>query len=38
MNAALNNEKFEPLVKKFFSKSISLSDHKFASLHYAVWS
>lgn len=30
--------KYPELVKKYFAKSIPLSDHKFASLHYAVWS
>ena len=28
----------EELVKKYFSKCISLADHKFSALHYAVWS
>jgi Fe-S cluster assembly protein SufB len=26
------------LVKKYFAKSIPITDHKFAALHYAVWS
>ena len=30
--------KYPELVKKYFAKSIPLSDHKFAALHYAVWS
>ncbi|MFK7780175.1 MAG: Fe-S cluster assembly protein SufB [Candidatus Gracilibacteria bacterium] len=30
--------KYSELIKKYFSKSISVSDHKFAALHYAVWS
>jgi len=30
--------KYPELVKKYFSKCIPLSDHKFAALHYAVWS
>ena len=30
--------KYPDLIKKYFSKSIPLSDHKFAALHYAVWS
>jgi len=30
--------KYPELIKKYFSKSIPLSDHKFAALHYAVWS
>lgn len=38
MSHALCDPKLEPIVKKHFAKSIPLSDHKFASLHYAVWS
>jgi len=38
MSSALQNPKYEEIIKKYFSKSIPLSDHKFASLHYAVWS
>ena len=30
--------KYSEIVKKYFAKSIPLSDHKFAALHYAVWS
>lgn len=30
--------KYPELMKKYFAKCIPLSDHKFASLHYAVWS
>jgi len=30
--------KYPDLMKKYFAKSIPLSDHKFAALHYAVWS
>ncbi len=30
--------KYPELLKKYFSKSIPLNDHKFAALHYAVWS
>lgn len=30
--------KYPELIKKYFSKSIPLSDHKFSALHYAVWS
>lgn len=30
--------KYPELVKEHFSKSIPLADHKFAALHYAVWS
>lgn len=36
MNHALIHH--EELVKKYFSKCISLQDHKFSALHYAVWS
>ncbi len=36
MSIAVN--KYPELVKKYFSKCIPLSDHKFAALHYAVWS
>ena len=28
----------EELVKKYFAKCISVADHKFSALHYAVWS
>lgn len=38
MSSALQNPKYKEIIKKYFSKSIPLSDHKFASLHYAVWS
>jgi Fe-S cluster assembly protein SufB len=38
MNVALNDKKFEPIIKKYFNKSIPISDHKFSALHYAVWS
>ncbi len=30
--------KYPELIKKYFSKCIPLSDHKFSALHYAVWS
>lgn len=30
--------KYPDLIKKYFSKAIPITDHKFASLHYAVWS
>ncbi|MDQ7022872.1 MAG: Fe-S cluster assembly protein SufB [Candidatus Gracilibacteria bacterium] len=30
--------KYPELIKKYFAKSIPLADHKFAALHYAVWS
>jgi Fe-S cluster assembly protein SufB len=36
MSIAVN--KYPEIVKKYFSKCIPLSDHKFAALHYAVWS
>jgi Fe-S cluster assembly protein SufB len=29
---------YEEIIKKYFSKSIPLADHKFSALHYAVWS
>lgn len=38
MTHALQNPDYERIIKKYFSRSIPLSDHKFASLHYAVWS
>jgi len=34
----LRNPKFETILKKYFSKAIPIFDHKFAALHYAVWS
>lgn len=30
--------KYPELLKKYFSRCIPLSDHKFSALHYAVWS
>jgi len=36
MSIAIN--KYPEIIKKYFSKSIPLSDHKFSALHYAVWS
>ncbi len=30
--------KYPALMKKYFSKSIPIGDHKFVALHYAVWS
>jgi Fe-S cluster assembly protein SufB len=30
--------KYPDLVKRYFSKCIGINDHKFISLHYAVWS
>ena len=38
LSHALKEPKTEAIIKKYFSKSIPLTDHKFASLHYAVWS
>ncbi|MDD5769958.1 MAG: Fe-S cluster assembly protein SufB [Candidatus Gracilibacteria bacterium] len=38
MSHALQDEKLEPIIKKYFSHSIPLADHKFSALHYAVWS
>lgn len=35
---ALQNQKYEQIIKKFFSKAIPITDHKFSALHYAVWS
>jgi Fe-S cluster assembly protein SufB len=28
----------EDILRKYFSKCVPMSDHKFAALHYAVWS
>lgn len=38
MTHALQNQKYEIIIKKYFSKSIPLANHKFSALHYAVWS
>jgi len=38
LSHALKDAKKSEIIKKYFSKSIPLIDHKFASLHYAVWS
>lgn len=38
MSHALKDPKMEGIIKKYFSKSIPLADHKFSALHYAVWS
>lgn len=38
MTLALQNPKYEEIIKNYFSKSIPLADHKFSALHYAVWS
>lgn len=35
---ALHDPKWEAVVKEYFGKLITMSDHKFAALHYAVWS
>lgn len=35
---ALQDEKWEPVVREYFGKLIPMTDHKFAALHYAVWS
>ncbi|MGN0287285.1 MAG: Fe-S cluster assembly protein SufB [Atopobiaceae bacterium] len=35
---ALHDPKWEPVVHKYFGKLIPMRDHKFAALHYAVWS
>lgn len=35
---ALQNPKYEAIIKQYFSRCIPLHDHKFISLHYAVWS
>ena len=35
---AIHNPKWEPVVKKYFGTLIPPTDHKFAALHYAVWS
>ncbi len=37
MTHALQNPKYEKIIKEYFSKSIPVSDHKFSALHYAVW-
>jgi Fe-S cluster assembly protein SufB len=38
LSHALKQPEYQELIKKYFSKSIPLNDHKFAALHYAVWS
>lgn len=38
LSQALLNPKYEKIIKKYFWKNISFSDHKFSALHYAVWS
>lgn len=38
LSHALRVPEYEEIIKKYFSRSIPLADHKFSSLHYAVWS
>lgn len=38
LSSALQKPEYQEIIKKYFAKSIPLSDHKFAALHYAVWS
>lgn len=38
LSHALKVPEYEKIIKKYFSKSIPLADHKFSALHYAVWS
>lgn len=38
MESALKDERYAPLVKKYFMKVVPPQDHKFAALHGAVWS
>lgn len=38
LSHALKNPEYAEIIKKYFSKSIPLNDHKFSALHYAVWS
>lgn len=38
LSHALKVPEYEEIIKKYFSKSIPLADHKFSALHYAVWS
>jgi len=35
---ALHDDAWEPYVRQYFGKLIPPNDHKFAALHYAVWS
>ena len=35
---AIHNPKWEPVVRQYFGTLIPPTDHKFAALHYAVWS
>ncbi len=38
LSHAITNPEYEPIIKKYFAKSIPLTDHKFSALHYTVWS
>lgn len=38
LSHALKVPEYEDIIKKYFSRSIPLADHKFSALHYAVWS
>jgi Fe-S cluster assembly protein SufB len=38
LSHALRVPEYEEIIKKYFSRSIPLADHKFSALHYAVWS
>lgn len=38
LDMAIALQKHEALVKQYFSKCVPITDHKFAALHYAVWS
>jgi Fe-S cluster assembly protein SufB len=38
MSFALKQPHLQEIIKNYFSKNISPNNHKFASLHYAVWS
>lgn len=38
LSHALQNPLYESIIKKYFSRCISVWDHKFSALHYAVWS
>lgn len=35
---AIHDPQWEPVVRKYFGTLIPMTDHKFAALHYAVWS
>ena len=38
LSHALKQPEYQDLIRKYFSKSIPLNDHKFSALHYSVWS